>query len=129
LDGFIPNNIFILAATNDKKLVDEAAARPGRFDLILDIGEIEVDNYISLIKRETDDNNILELFSPQILNKMEDKKVSGAFIVNLVKQLKTIRVSGHSVDYEIFADLFNQLYKGFYDYNDYSFNKTVGFIK
>ena len=129
LDGFIPNNIFILAATNDKKLVDEAAARPGRFDLILDIGEIEADNYIALIKRETDDSSIIELFNQQILNKLEDKKVSGAFIVNLVKQLKTIRISGNNINPDVFADLFNLLYKGFYDFNDYSFNKTVGFIK
>jgi len=127
LDGFIPNNVFILAATNDKKLVDEAAKRPGRFDLILDIGEIEADNYMSLIERETDDASIIELFDRQVLNKLEDKKVSGAFIVNLVKQLKTIRTSGEDMNSEIFTDMFNLLYKGFYEYNDSAFVKSMGF--
>jgi ATP-dependent 26S proteasome regulatory subunit len=129
LDGFIPNNVFILASTNDKKLVDEAAKRPGRFDLILDIGEIEADNYISLVRRETSDNNIIDLFDRQVLNKLEDKKVSGAFIVNLVKQLKTIRTSGEDINHDIFTDIFNLLYKGFYEYNDNAFARTIGFIK
>jgi len=55
LDGFIQQNLFILASTNDKKLVDTAASRPGRFDLIIDMSEINSDNYFSLIYRETTD--------------------------------------------------------------------------
>ena len=35
LDGFNYKNLFILATTNDKKLVDIAAQRPGRFNLII----------------------------------------------------------------------------------------------
>jgi SpoVK/Ycf46/Vps4 family AAA+-type ATPase len=59
LDGVEHNNIFLLTSTNDKTLVDEAAARPGRFDLILDIGEIESKNYLALIKRESNDQDII----------------------------------------------------------------------
>ena len=127
MDGFLPSHVFMLAATNDKNLVDAAASRPGRFDMIIDIGEIEKEHYLSLIKRETDDVQIISLFDNSTLEKLENKKVSGAFIVNLVKQLRLAKAADEMISKEIFYDYLNLLHTGFYDYNDLSFRKSVGF--
>jgi len=78
LDGFLPSNIFLLASTNDKKLVDLAASRPGRFDLILDVSEIESKNYLDLVKRETDNPEILKFFNNSIIESLKYKRVTGA---------------------------------------------------
>ena len=127
LDGILPNNVFILASTNDKKLVDEAASRPGRFDMILDIGEIEPDNYLSLIKRETNDESILSFINEEILNEFRNKKVTGAFIVSLIKQLRSAKAMKGSLTKEDFLEYLNLSHNGFYGYNDESFNRSVGF--
>ncbi len=127
LDGFLPNNIFLLAATNDKKLVDVAASRPGRFDLILDITEIEPKYYRALIKRETDNPIILNLFDDEALNALGKRRISGAFIVSLVKQIRSSVAINGSITKEEFYDYLNLCYKGFYSVNNSVFDKAVGF--
>ena len=129
LDGIIPNNIFILAATNDKKLVDEASRRPGRFDVIIDVSEIDPEHYLSLIKRETDDERILRLFDDEKLYLLKTKNVTGAFLVSFIKQIKSaIILKGDFTEID-YNDYFNLIYKGFYDYNDEHYSKAVGFMK
>ncbi len=91
LDGYIPNDVFVIATTNDYRLVDEAASRPGRFDLILDIPEIETHRYDQLIRRETDDEEIISLFTEGVRSRMKSSRITGAFIVNLIKQLKGLK--------------------------------------
>jgi len=88
LDGFEKNNIFLLATTNDKSLIDSAASRPGRFDMILDFGKILKSDYINLINSATNNERIRELFGEELLDKLKNKNVTGAFIVNLIKQLE-----------------------------------------
>ncbi|MBU2447540.1 MAG: ATP-binding protein [Bacteroidetes bacterium] len=117
LDGFQQNNLFILSTTNIKELVDKAASRPGRFDLILDIAEIESENYLQLVERETNDEQIISFFTDNILAALELKKATGAFIVNLVKQLTSIKkMKGElaNKDFEMCMDL---TYRGFYSNN------------
>jgi hypothetical protein len=88
LDGIIENKVFVVATTNDKKMIDIAASRPGRFDEVIDFGDFEKKYYLDLIKRKTNDEMIIGLFDGEILDFMESKKVTGAYIVNLIKQLK-----------------------------------------
>jgi predicted AAA+ superfamily ATPase len=129
LDGFLPNNVFILAATNDKKLVDEAASRPGRFDLILDIGEINSEHYMSLVKRETQNETILSFFNEITLNELRTKKVTGAFIVSLVKQLESAQMMKGELTNKDFTEYLELTHKGFYSYNDETFEKKLGFYQ
>lgn len=91
LDGYLPNRVHLIATTNDHRLVDEAASRPGRFDIILDIPEIGTERYEQLIRRETSDEEIISLFTEPLKNRMKNNRVTGAFIVNLVKQLKGLK--------------------------------------
>lgn len=126
-DGFLPNNVFVLASTNDKKLVDAAASRPGRFDLILDIGEISPENYLALIKRETSDEEILSLFNMNVLREFHNNKVTGAFIVSFIKQLHSAKEMKGNITKEDFAEYFKFTHSGFYNYNDFTFLNNYGF--
>lgn len=127
LDGLISNNIFIIASTNDKNLVDIAAARPGRFDLILDIASLEPSCYLDLIHRETNDPVIISILEQHFINLFVEKSVTGAFIVNFVKQLKNVKQFGElNVDYV--RRLHDLTYKGFYKSNaNQELTKAAGF--
>lgn len=127
LDGLLPNFVFLLSATNDKSLVDKAASRPGRFDMILDISEIEPKNYLSLVKRETSDERILSLFDEDTLLYLKDRRVTGAFIVSLLKQIKSTVTMNGEISKKEFSDYLNLCYRGFYSINDDNFNNAVGF--
>lgn len=127
LDGFLPNSIFILASTNDKNLVDMAASRPGRFDLIMDIAEMNDDNYLELVKRETDDKEIINLFSEETMKNMKSKKVTGAFIVSLVKQLISRKKMNGSVSQAEMNTMFDMQHRGFYSTNSKTITDSFGF--
>lgn len=127
LDGIIPNSVFLLAATNDKNLVDKAASRPGRFDIILDIAEIEPFHYLTLIQRETDNEKIISLFDEEILEYLRIRKVTGAFIVSLLKQIKNSVMLSGNISKQEFLNYLNLCYRGFYAVNDESLNNAVGF--
>jgi len=129
LDGLLPNNVFVLASTNDKKLVDAAAQRPGRFDMILDIAEIEPNNYLQLIRRETKDTEIIRLFDDETLIYLRDKKVTGAFIVSLIKQVNNASQLNGKISRTEFLDYLELAYKGFYDFNEENYKSAIGFNK
>ena len=114
LDGIMQNKFFLIATTNDKKLVDLAASRPGRFDEIIDFGDFERVYYMDLIKKHTNDEKILDLFTDDILNFMEEKKVTGAYIVNLIKQTKIMKEMNNGFGYDDLMKYLNRNYKGFY---------------
>lgn len=87
LDGFINSPLFVLATTNDKKTLDMAASRPGRFDQVIDMGALEPRNYLDLVKKRTTDPELHELFGDkEVLSLLKEKSVVGAFLANLVKQ-------------------------------------------
>lgn len=127
LDGFLPESLFILGATNDKKLIDEAASRPGRFDMILDVAEIQKENYLDLIRRETLDEEIIEFFTLPILSKMTSRKVTGAFIVSLIKQLTSRKKMKGNLSHSEFSNFFDLQHKGFYAKNSEPQLEFVGF--
>lgn len=126
LDGMLKSNIFMLAATNKKEFVDKAASRPGRFDLILDIAEIEAENYLQLVKRETDDKDIINFFTDDVLTTIKLKKVTGAFIVNLVKQMISIKKMNGKLSHDDFEQCLDLTHKGFYSSNSEHL-KVIGF--
>ena len=115
LDGFTQNELFLLATTNDKRLVDYAASRPGRFDAVLDISCIEPEQYLSLIKSKTTIPAVLELFDDLILNQLESKKVTGAFIANLVKHLELVQaIEPEVLSRDYLAGRIKDSFEGFY---------------
>lgn len=116
LDGFDKNNVFLLCTTNSKELIDSAASRPGRFDLVLDFGKINKANYIDIIKTNCKNNKIIELFDDVLLDLLKKKKVTGAFIVNLIKQLEIkYNLEPKSDLREYIEDFMKISYKGFYE--------------
>jgi hypothetical protein len=126
LDGFEKNNIFLLATTNDKSLIDKAASRPGRFDMILDFGKIHKANYIDLISSATNNGLIIELFDEELLNRLKKKNVTGAFIVNLIKQLEIkYKLEGECDLRKYLYDLIDLSHRGFYNKSE---EKEFGFI-
>lgn len=127
LDGFIPQNLFIIASTNDKKLVDAAASRPGRFDLIIDMSEISAENYLALIYRETDEPEIINLFNNEIMDTFKSKNVTGAFIVSLIRQLISLKKMKGSIVEQDLKNYFNIIHRGYYSSNAINYNEAIGF--
>lgn len=117
LDGLQSNKVFLLATTNDKKLVDVAASRPGRFDMILDIDEIDKVNYMDLILRETNDEDILAHIDNDLLNSLTQKKLTGAFIVSFIKQLKSLKLYKGEINRDDVYEQLEMIYGGFYKSN------------
>ncbi len=117
----------MLATTNDKRLVDTAAKRPGRFDLILDIGRISSTYYLDLIRSKTDSAEVIRLFTPEILECLEARKVTGAFIVNLVKHAEIrCKLDGDELGSGFLRKAIDQMNSCFYRQPD-STREPVGF--
>lgn len=117
LDGFVQNNVFVLATTNDKGLVDMAASRPGRFDQVIDVGALEPRNYLDLVKRCTKDAGILALFEDgDVLALLKEKGIVGAFLANLVKQAVVSKMTNgkEGLSKKELLGLISRTYRGFY---------------
>lgn len=116
MDGFLHNNVFVLATTNDKKLVDVAASRPGRFDLVIDVGALNPADYLNLVKKQTQDEEIIRLFTPKILAELKDKKIVGAFLANLIKHITVSKkTNGHkAITEQDLHKMMDKIYRGFY---------------
>ena len=128
LDGILENKVFLIATTNDKKLVDFAASRPGRFDEVIDFGDFERRFYLDLIKQRTQDEEIINLFNEESLDYLESNKVSGAYIVNLVKQLKIIKDMDAMFSNDNLMEYLQRNYKGFYK-SQIEIERNFGFAK
>jgi SpoVK/Ycf46/Vps4 family AAA+-type ATPase len=130
LDGLQKNELFLLCTTNDKSLIDKAASRPGRFDLLLDFNKLRKENYIDIIKSNCTDDNIINLFDEKILESLRNKKVTGAFLTNLLKQLNTKTIIEPEADLKSYLkDLISLSYRGFYKKqeekdNDFGFSSA-----
>ena len=125
LDGFTGSGTFVLATTNDKKLVDLAASRPGRFDLILDISLVDAKHYCDLVRSKTKSERVLSLFSQEIMDMLEAKRVSGAFIATLVRHLDVAAQLGRrDLDTAYVIKSINHMNKGFYKQPENAGEKT-----
>ena len=127
LDGFAKKDFFLLATTNDKRLVDLAASRPGRFDSVIDVGEIHPDQYRLLIENRTHNSRILELFDGDIFCMLEAKEVTGAFITNLIKHLELIdKFEPNTLSASYLEEKIKDSYRSFYKQTEKSI-KELGF--
>ncbi len=115
LDGFVGNNIFVLATTNDKSLIDIAASRPGRFDMILDVSPIKSKHYLQLIENKCSSAEMVSVFDDEVLEELEKKNVTGAFLVNLIKHLELVtNIGKKTVDREYVMQMLDRMNNGFY---------------
>jgi hypothetical protein len=127
LDGFVQNELFLLATTNEKRLVDYAASRPGRFDSLIDISCIEPEQYLSLVKSKTENLTVIDLFDDCILEQLESKRVTGAFIANLVKHLETVQAfEPELLSRDYLAGRIKESYEGFYKQPEHH-TQSLGF--
>ena len=115
LDGFIEqDDHYLIATTNDRKLVDFALRRPGRFDLIIEFKELDPEFYPDLVLRESKDENLAEVFKDErIRRKLYNLKVTGAFIVTLVKHLLKPRYDETRYKPETVIALIDKLHTAF----------------
>ncbi len=117
LDGFVQSRLFVLATTNDKGTLDFAASRPGRFDQVIDVGVLEPENYLELVKCRTEDPELLTAFGDaEVLELLKKKRVVGAFLANLVKQaLISKKTNGKKgLTSRDLLKIIDRTYKGFY---------------
>lgn len=119
LDGLIKDNsVFLLGSTNDKELVDSAARRPGRFDIVLDFKELDKENYYDIICANTKDEEILNLFDDSTIEMFGKSKLPGSFIVNLIKQVSIMKSLYPNCSLkEYLQEYFKFSYNGFYRNN------------
>jgi len=130
LDGFVESHVFVLSTTNDKSMVDLAASRPGRFDQVIDMGALEPRNYLDLVGRRTSDQEILQLFEDKdVLALLKMKKVVGAFLANLVKQVVIRKKTNgrESVNKTELLNIINRTYRGFYRAYEDPMKSGIGF--
>ncbi|MGH2575105.1 MAG: ATP-binding protein, partial [Ignavibacteria bacterium] len=115
LDGFEKNDFFILATSNDKGLIDKAASRPGRFDMILDFGKLSKENYWNIVESRCVNPEVLKVLDEGLLRLLAQKRVTGAYVVNLVKQIEIKYELNPETDLREYSENLVQLsYKGFY---------------
>jgi cell division protease FtsH len=115
LDGFIEkDDHYLIATTNDRKLVDFALRRPGRFDFIIEFKELDPEFYPDLVLRESKDENLAEVFKDErIRRKLYNLKVTGAFIATLVKHLLKPRYDETRYNPETVIALIDKLHTAF----------------
>jgi cell division protease FtsH len=115
LDGFIEkDDHYLIATTNDRKLVDFALRRPGRFDLIIEFKELDPEFYPDLVLRESKDENLAEVFRDErIRRKLYNLKATGAFIATLVKHLLKPRYDETRYNPETVIALIDKLHTAF----------------
>ncbi len=114
-DGFLTKkDMFIIATTNDRLLVDKALKRPGRFDIIIEFNYLEPEFYSLLVLRETNDKKLADIFDNASIRKELFKiNATGAFIVTLVKYLSRVRFKDSKYEIKTIKSAIDTLYKSF----------------
>jgi hypothetical protein len=115
-DGVKKRRISLLASTNDKGLVDKAAERPGRFNMIIDYTYLTFEQ----IKRVCEIHLPEEFRIPKVYDalngRIDGKKVNitGAFIANLAENIKEMSEDDENWSIEDTITLIDESYRGFY---------------
>ena len=131
-DGVQKRKISMLASTNDKKLVDEAAERPGRFNFVVDYDYLTTNQIKELcniyFEPEWVVDDVMELMTGSIDGK--PVKMTGAFIANLADNIKEM-IADYVEDGETWTvddtlKVIKSSYKGFYT-SQTSRNNSIGF--
>jgi hypothetical protein len=111
-DGVKKRKVSLLASTNDKGLVDRAAERLGRFNLILDFGFLE-DSQIEAVSKMylPEECQIKEIYDAL---KGKAIKVTGAFIANLAENIIEMKLDEEDWTITDTICLIKETYAGFY---------------
>jgi len=131
-DGIKKRQISILASTNDKTLVDEAAERPGRFNAIIDFDYLSDDAVIKVCDIHFDERWKVKEVYGALTGNIDGKKakITGAFIANLSNNLNEMYLDyeedGEEWTLEHTLGLIRSSYKGFYS-SQVSKSKRIGF--
>ena len=127
-DGVSKSNVFMLATINNKTFLDQAAARPCRWDYIIDTSAPHPSQYLTLIKERCNNETVVELFTEAVCRIMESHRVSGAFIANLLGHLQlTYRLSPDKLSEGYVISTVERMYKSFYRAPETK-EQSVGFV-
>ena len=131
-DGIKKRQISILASTNDKNLVDEAAERPGRFNAIIDFDYLSDEAVIKVCDIHLHDRWKVKEVYDALTGNIDGKKakITGAFIANLANNLNEMYIDaeedGEEWTLKDTLSLIRSSYKGFYS-SQTSKAKRIGF--
>ena len=118
-DGVKKRKISLLASTNDKSLVDKAAERPGRFNVIIDFGYLDDEQTKKVADIHLAEKWRVEEVYKLLTGKIDGKKVNvtGAFIANLAENIDEMAEDMEGEDewtLQMTLDLIKDSYIGFY---------------
>lgn len=127
-DGVKKRKISLLASTNDKGLVDKAAERPGRFNVIIDFGYLDEEQTIAVsnihLPKQWQVKEVHDLLTGSIDGKKV--KITGAFIANLADNIIEMSEDDEEWTLENTLDLIRDSYTGFY-YSQIEKKGGIGF--
>jgi hypothetical protein len=128
-DGVKKRKISLLASTNDKKLVDKAAERPGRFNLTLDFSYLNDEQIDFISKLYIDEKLLTESVLDRFKQKIDSVKprLTGAFISNFGQMLLEMSLDDEEWNEDKTKTLFEQVYKGFYNSQISNEKERIGF--
>ena len=132
-DGVQKRRISMLASTNDKKLVDEAAERPGRFNFVVDYDYLTKEQVQEICKIHFKPEWLVDEVMALMTGSIDNKpiKLTGAFISNLSDNLSEMMVDfeedGEEWTVEHTLKMIKSSYKGFYTSQTNRDNRSVGF--
>jgi hypothetical protein len=115
-DGVKKRKISLIGSTNDKGLVDKAAERPGRFNLIIDFGFLSDEQIVEVCKIHLPEKWQVEEVYETMKGKIGGVKanITGAFIWNLAGNLIEMSEDNPEWGLEDTISLVTELYRGFY---------------
>ena len=119
-DGVQKRRISMLASTNDKKLVDEAAERPGRFNFVVDYDYLTKEQVVEISKIHFGPDLLVEEVLNLLTGSIDGKpvKLTGAFIANLSDNIKEMMLDYEEDEQPWTPDdtlkMIKSSYKGFY---------------
>ena len=117
-DGVKKRKVSLLASTNDKGLVDRAAERPGRFNIILDFGFLENSQVEAISKMYLPvEYQVPEIYKALKGNDASGKpiKLTGAFIANLAENIIEMKEDEPDWSIQDTICLIKETYAGFYN--------------
>jgi len=128
-DGVKKRNISILASTNDKKLLDRAAERPGRFNVTIDFSYLEDDQIKKVVDMHLPKKWRIDRVYTALIGKDRNGRkinVTGAFVANLAENIVEMSTDEKSWSVDDTVTLIEDSYAGFYN-SQMSKSKPLGF--
>jgi hypothetical protein len=128
-DGIKKNKISLLASTNDKRLVDKAAERPGRFNITIDYGFLNDEQIDKVCNIHLPEKWRIKEVYDALKQYIDGKKmkITGAFIYNLADNIREMSGDDNNWVLEDTLLLIKECYRGFYSSQIEKEKSTLGF--